>query len=279
MKNRLVAIIQKYDIAAFLVITFGWAWVFYIAAAIIIAGNPDRMSWLVLFQTPGAAAPLVAGLVVRYARGGNKMVREGWQQYRWQRPTWQYVLAVGLLPAIAGLAALFSGNVGEPLLQLWQSLGFATIAFMPLLFLLQLPGSPLLEEYGWRGYLLPRLQSRFSAFWSSVVIGILWGLHHVPIVLAVNGSVTEAIIGAVAPSILMAWLFNSNKGGMLPVLLFHASLNIAMMYIAPRGYAFIVLTACAALLVTILFGYKNLSQHTRTIMGKQQTAINRETRT
>jgi membrane protease YdiL (CAAX protease family) len=39
------------------------------------------------------------------------------------------------------------------------------------------------EELGWRGFLFPRLRSKMSFIASTVVVGIVWGLWHFPLII------------------------------------------------------------------------------------------------
>jgi uncharacterized protein len=43
-----------------------------------------------------------------------------------------------------------------------------------------LVGGPLLEEPGWRGFALPRLQEKFGPLAGTIVLGLLWAAWHYP---------------------------------------------------------------------------------------------------
>jgi membrane protease YdiL (CAAX protease family) len=71
------------------------------------------------------------------------------------------------------------------------------------------------EEVGWRGYLQPRLVSAFGWFRGLLVLGLVWGLWHVPIYYVMGNYAEYPILGpfvmtpvdnllAVVP---MAWLY------------------------------------------------------------------------
>jgi len=51
--------------------------------------------------------------------------------------------------------------------------------FLRLLFYLLITG-PLCEELGWRGFVLPRLPKRFNPFTASLILGVIWGVWHLP---------------------------------------------------------------------------------------------------
>src|SRR5690606_274816 len=62
--------IGDHPVASFLAITFAWGWMFYVPAAFVIDDRPEQTWLLVALQTAGAAAPLLAGHVVRQVCGG-----------------------------------------------------------------------------------------------------------------------------------------------------------------------------------------------------------------
>jgi membrane protease YdiL (CAAX protease family) len=70
-----------------------------------------------------------------------------------------------------------------------------------------------LEEPGWRGYALPRLQDRHTPFVATMLLGLAWGVWHVPL---------YGPAGFVVPLVLAffyTWLFNRTGSVLLCVLL------------------------------------------------------------
>lgn len=91
-------------------------------------------------------------------------------------------------------------------------------------------GGPTGEEFGWRGFLLPRVQPRFGVLGASVGIGIISAFWHLPlffIASAVQSHLPFALflVRTVALSIISTWMYNGARRSLLFVLLFHASLN------------------------------------------------------
>jgi membrane protease YdiL (CAAX protease family) len=89
------------------------------------------------------------------------------------------------------------------------------------------------EEMGWRGYVLPRLQSKYSALVSSLIVGVIWGIWHFPKFLAPGNDSSFALfmVKVMADAILYTWLYNNTKGSLLLVTLFHASGNTAGVFL------------------------------------------------
>lgn len=251
-------LIAKHDIASFLLFVFGVGWLFYFAGMLFIAGRPERRAWLGLFQTPGALMTLLGSVGVRYARGGKKEVDAIWLKYAdWREPWWLYSLSILLLPLLAIFAALIEGEAAEVFEAMLNRNGWLAYLELVLLFFIQLPGGPLLEEYGWRGFLQVRLQYYYHPVIAALITGTLWGIHHIPLALIAQGDPVETVVGAAAASLLFAWIFNKSGGSMLLMLLAHASLNIAMI-VAPGGYLFFMLIFLATFLLLLIFRLKDI---------------------
>lgn len=86
-----------------------------------------------------------------------------------------------------------------------------------------------LEEIGWRGFLQPALQKRFSVFLSTVIVSGIWAIWHWPLWFIPGTNQTQRdfiafIITTMAVSFLLTTIFNVTKS-IFMCLIFHALLN------------------------------------------------------
>ena len=142
-------------------------------------------------------------------------------------------LRAGVHWYLAGIGIMIIGTEFETLTVLLRG-GDVTAPVAPLstyafLFGFTLLFSGAVEELGWRGFLQPRLQQSFNALWVSVGIGVLWGLWHVPMILAGLGNFTafwEYMVMITAVSVLHGWLYNATKAALPVVMITHAAHNM-----------------------------------------------------
>jgi membrane protease YdiL (CAAX protease family) len=91
------------------------------------------------------------------------------------------------------------------------------------------------EELGWRGYVLDLLQKKWSAFISSLFIGVGWALWHLPLFfmsgsyqnkLEIGGFSFWIFMADLLPiSIIMTWIYNNTQRSTLSAVLFHFMIN------------------------------------------------------
>jgi membrane protease YdiL (CAAX protease family) len=101
------------------------------------------------------------------------------------------------------------------------------------------------EEFGWRGYLLPRL-APLGGPQAAVLSGVFWGLWHAPIILVISYNfpghpflgVGEMVLVTVPLSVVYAWL-RFRSGSVWPSTLAHAAANaqsgITLLVLVPAG--------------------------------------------
>ncbi|MGE5396076.1 MAG: lysostaphin resistance A-like protein [Chitinophagales bacterium] len=117
---------------------------------------------------------------------------------------------------------------------------------------------PLAEEPGWRGFALPRLQSRFNPLIASVILGFFWGAFHWSgLLIGYRGdfswhSLFIVTFGEIGLAIIFTWLYNRVKGkSLLPFILLHASMNSTNDYL-PRT-ALIQYTLLTIIIIVMVF--------------------------
>ncbi len=203
--------LEKRRVYLYLAISFGIAWitglVIYLTGGLVnsptVAGNISLA--LVLLATTYMGAPALANLLTRI------ITREGWQN-AYLRPKfksgWKYWLAAwfgpGLLTIFGALVfflifpasydsnltvlrGMLEGNAATagqalPEINPWIIVIVQTIQAMviaPVLNALPTFG----EEFGWRAYLQPKLMSMMNARKAILLVGIIWGVWHWPVIL------------------------------------------------------------------------------------------------
>ncbi len=91
------------------------------------------------------------------------------------------------------------------------------------------------EEWGWRGYLLPKMKEKFGILPALLISGIIWGVWHAPITMlghnygtGYTGFPVTGILAMCCFCIVMGIIFSYitlKTGSCLPAVLAHGSLN------------------------------------------------------
>ena len=137
------------------------------------------------------------------------------------------------------------------------------------------------EEFGWRGFLIPRLQLRHSALTTSLIIGGFHTLWHLPMFLiegqtqynwAQDVGLIPAFLGylvfVTAWAIQLTWVFNNTNGSVLLVAVVHGAGNawiggyfdIHGMTGMDGNYILTALMVVASIIIVIFAGPTNLSR-------------------
>ncbi|HWE44805.1 MAG TPA: CPBP family intramembrane glutamic endopeptidase [Caulobacteraceae bacterium] len=243
-------VINPKGVIAYLLLAFGIAWTCW-EIPIRFLHLDVTSAQFQLFALPGAFAPAIAALIVR------AFSKDGWKDAKFRLPVskWPYFLfalvlpllilpvmvveakALGYLPAGFDLMQAVQGVVpatGTP----GQSIAAAQMAklgalMIPALLLMAIVTTPILwgEEFGWRGYLQPRLLPGRPVA-QAIVTGIIWSAWHWPLILrgydyghdqAVMGCVALTV-GAILFSFIFGWLVE-RTGSIWSSSLAHAATN------------------------------------------------------
>ena len=224
----------------------------------------------------GAFSSSLAAIILAAVEGRKGGVRELLGRFliwrvgiRW----WAFAILFGAIPAVAVLyfSNLF-GGLAAPLAGLKP-----LSSFVPLLIILFVAAG-MGEEFGWRGFAMPRLQARYNALVSSLIIGLLWGTWHIPLFLT-EGTIQSqwlAEAGWIAPvgyavfcmawSIQYTWVFNNTKGSVLLAAVIHGAVNAWTGYFALNRLGFsgisvyIALFGIVSIIIVLLTGPAHLSR-------------------
>jgi membrane protease YdiL (CAAX protease family) len=144
------------------------------------------------------------------------------------RPVWYLVALLGYpVLILAGILITIStgGNVG------FNQMSPVKAVFFPVLMFAEgyLASGGVNEETGWRGFLLPRLQSRYPVLIAALVVWLFWALWNLPLDIFQHIPLQQILVNRLIlnlfASVLFAWVFNRTRGSIMAPALFHSSMN------------------------------------------------------
>lgn len=217
------------------------------------------LSWLsVPFANGGLLphGPTVAAVIVIALIAGRQGLREYWKRLTNFRAGWWYLVGPAII--VAYLLAAFIVNVlmGASVVSPFPFPSIGTIINLMLM-------GGVWEEPGWTGYAFPRMRegfarSKYPDLTASLVLGVLWGLWHLPLYLYGTLAWYDIVFFVPAARVIYTWLYNKTDGSVPAIMLTHYASNLltgGMMFQAFTGgeretyYILFVAFACLAALI------------------------------
>jgi membrane protease YdiL (CAAX protease family) len=213
--------IKQYQISIFFIVTLLVGW----------------FPWYTGRGSTIIAAPSIAAFIVALAA-------DGWQGFmdilrrlgRW-RANWRWYLFILFSPVILYLVSVgchvLLGGTAPQFTLMRENPQIVLMVFIA--FLLPWQSSAFLEEVGFRGYALEKLQNKFGPMVGTLLLGVFFGAWLLPeffqpdtFQYAMGGLSFYPwfILTEIGWSILMTWAYNhTNKSSLIAGYLFHTAFN------------------------------------------------------
>jgi len=174
------------------------------------------------------AAPAIMGVVTAALTAGRAGITDILSRLLiWRVGLQWYVLAtfgiaaLALAPHLLAFTLHFSDLDVSRHWSAWLAIGVSAFWTDP---------GPLGEELGWRGFALPRLEHRISGRNAALLLGIVWGVWHLPAFfipgLPQNAFPLWAFMTTIVSlAVLVVWIVNNAGGSVIVAILAHWSAN------------------------------------------------------
>jgi membrane protease YdiL (CAAX protease family) len=222
----------------YLLIAYGLAWIFWIPV-VLTRQDYQKSPLLLALVLIGTFGPGIAGIILVYRQFDKDGRKDYWRRvfdlhrisFNW------YALIFLLYPAMHLISITLNSWMGgsPPQFEFIKEAIAMPIGIPVVVILYLLQAS--LEELGWRGYMLDRLQAFWKPLTASLVLGIFHAFWHLPMfwVVGTNQSrwlnipdFTLFIAFVLASSIYTTWCYNDNQRSILAAVLLHTMGNLSL---------------------------------------------------
>lgn len=210
-------------IVQYILITFGFSWSMW---GLQYLGQENILpEWVQIFGMLGLLGPFIAFIIL--IKFDGKPYKETFKRLFIKPPLWT-VLFVLISPMFLSFLAYLiylgtNSGVNEPL-------GVTLISLIPIALMILFVGGPV-EEFGWRGYLLPKLREKQGFIVTVLILGVIHGLWHIPLHY-LNGTVQNAlpiyefVIVTVAITASYVFVYEYTKS-LIPMIALHWFANLS----------------------------------------------------
>ena len=239
-------LLASHPFVAFFVLTFAGSWLFFAPMVLgqdglgLLAYSVPFWLYVVLFLAASFSGPTVAAFVMTAMLEGKPGLKNFLRRYIQWRVGWRwYLLFLVGFPALYLIPATFWMGVApwQALVQQWPTV-FTVYLTAILIFPAIINWG---EEAGWRGFAQTRMQTHYGALRTSLLVGFLHGIWHLPVFILVTG---PAALGPfdlgnflqntamiMTLTIIWTWIFNGAQQSILIASLMHAALNATQAWI------------------------------------------------
>ena len=277
--------IKRHSVLAYFVTTFVISWgciLLVIGPGGFLGVKEPSEALLPFVYLATLAGPSVAGILLTGLVDGREGFREFASRLCKLRVNIRWYVAAFIIAPLLMTAILLALSLVSP-------------EFLPIIFNTENKVGLLLsgilmgvavgffEELGWTGFVTPRLRQRYSVITTGLIIGVLWGLWHLPLFLGSihsSGIIPPAIYLSVllfsflpVYRVLMTWFYHQT-GSLFVAVLMHAPLTAGQLIIIPptiSGAALVtynILFTAALWIVVAIVTMTNGKQHLRQLFQK-----------
>jgi membrane protease YdiL (CAAX protease family) len=245
--NHVVQLMRQHPLLFYFLIAYAFSWTYEVLVFGVLH-TPINALWLInaLWNMPLSLGPTLAAFLMTAVMQGRAGIVQLLRRYVLWRVgiPWYLLVLPGVLVLMLLTYLLLPGAFSA-----FRPLALASpgywLPFLIVYVVVLIAGGPLGEEPGWRGFALPRLEQRSGPLVGTLVLGVLWGLWHLPLLLLVPAnqpgftgtggtgffntlvSIVMFVIMVMAMAYVFTWVFNNTRGSLLLAILLHATINTA----------------------------------------------------
>jgi uncharacterized protein len=258
------------DLLQYFLITYGFSWVVWSPFILHSRGIIEIPSFLLpMFGPIGTFGPFVAAFFLTYKDdGGNGVVTLLKRGFNWKFNKIWWVPILLFWPMLQGVSLLFAVLFGKEALPAFSEIMLFSQPWLLILIFFRTVfiGGPIGEEFGWRGYALDRLQAKWNALVSCLILALFHACWHFPLWLvqgpkARNTPFLIFIVIILTLTIVWVWLYNNTNHSVLPAIVTHAFSNMIIFPFPETklGYPiYLLLFILSAIIIVIIFKPKKL---------------------